>query len=94
VPADGFDFLANLRPRYRYERRRIAEIAVVFRNFLLEHEVITKGVVGEFGQEPVVLMSVALPVSQDQRRIKVAFDGLEAILDIGTLEGEITVAKA
>jgi hypothetical protein len=49
--------------------------------------------VGEFGHQSVVLMSVALPMSQDDRRIEIAFDRLEAILDIGALEGEISIAE-
>lgn len=41
----------------------------------------------------MILMSVALPVGQDHRRIEIAFDALEAILDIGTLEGKVPVTK-
>ena len=54
---------------------------------------ITEGVVGEFGDQPVVLMRVALPVGQDQRRIEIGFDGLEEVLYFGTLEGHIPVAE-
>src|SRR5271169_4375310 len=38
-------------------------------------------------------MSVALPMGQDQRRIEIAFDGLETVLDIGALKREIAVAE-
>src|SRR6202043_3700213 len=93
VQADGVELPADLRLGQRYEESGIAEIAVVFRNFVLEHEVVTKGVVGEFSQQPVVLMSVALPMGQDQRRIEISFKGLEIVLDIGPLEGEISVAE-
>ena len=41
----------------------------------------------------MVLMSVALPVGQDQRRLEIAFDRLEAILDVSALEREISVAE-
>jgi len=94
VPAGGFDLLADLHPGQAHEEESgIAEIGVVFWNFVLEHQVIAEGVVGELGQQPVVLLSVALPMSQDERRIKIAFEGLEVVLDIGALEGEIPVAE-
>jgi hypothetical protein len=93
VSADRFDLPAKLYLGQSYEKSRIAEVAVVFRNFVLEHEVITEGVVGEFGHQSVVLMSVALPMSQDDRRIEIAFDRLEAILDLGSLKREVPVAE-
>jgi len=42
----------------------------------------------------MVLMGIVLPVGQDERRIEIAFEGLEAILDIGALGGEIPVAES
>ena len=42
----------------------------------------------------MVLMSVALPMGQDHGRIEIAFEGLEAVLDIGTLKRKIPVTKA
>src|SRR5271169_2855510 len=83
----------ELCPRQWHEEIRVAQIAVILRDLVLEHEVITKGVVGEFGEKPVVLMSVTHPMGQDQRRVEVAFDGLEAVLDVGALKREIPVAK-
>ena len=65
VLADGFELSADLCLGQGYEKAGIAKIAVVFRNLVLEHKVITEGVVREFGHEPVVLVSVALPVDQD-----------------------------
>ena len=91
--ADGVDLPLELCLGQGYEEIRIAEIAVVFRNFVFEHEVIAEGVVSKLGQQPVVLMSVALPVGQDERRIEIAFDGLEAVLDVGALGGEIPIAE-
>src|ERR1700731_5422362 len=93
VSADRFDLPAKLYLGQWYKKSRIAEVAVVFRNFVLEHEVITEGVVGEFGHQSVVLVSVALPMSQDDRRIEIAFDRLEAILDLGSVKREVPVAE-
>src|SRR6202035_4254105 len=64
VSADRFDLPAKLYLGQWYEESGIAEIAVVFRNFVLEDEVITEGVVGEFGHQSVILMSVASPTGQ------------------------------
>ena len=93
VVGDGFDLPLELCLRQWYEEIRIAEITVVFRNFVFEHEVIAKGVESKLGQQSMVLMSVALPMGQDERRIEIAFDGLEAVLDVGDLGGEISVAE-
>jgi hypothetical protein len=54
---------------------------------------ITEGVVSQFGNQPVILVSISAPMGQDQCRVKVGFDRLEVVLDIGTLEGEIPIAK-
>src|SRR5215831_5768542 len=66
LPADGFNLPAQLRPRERHEKSGIAKIGVVFRDFVLEHEVIAERVVGEFGHQPMVLMSITLPMGQNQ----------------------------
>src|SRR5260221_7385308 len=94
VTADQVDLPANLWPGQRDEEAGIAEIAIVFRNFVLEHEVVPEGVVGKLGQEPVVLMSITLHVGQDQRRIEIAFEGLEMVLDLSALEREVPVAAS
>src|SRR5258708_33465171 len=49
VSADRFDLPSKLYLGQWYEESGIAEIAVVFRNFVFEDKVITEGVVGEFG---------------------------------------------
>src|SRR4029077_14002818 len=38
-------------------------------------------------------MSVVLPVGQDERRIKIAFDGLEVVLNVGALGGEVAITE-
>src|SRR5262249_13181408 len=93
VLVDDFYLLENLRARQGHEHRRIAEIAVVFRNFVAQYKVIAEGVVREFGEQPMVLMGVAFAVSQNKRRIEIAFNILETVLYFGTLKGEISVAE-
>jgi len=80
MTADGFDLAPDLRPRQGYEKTRVAEIAVVFRDFVFEHEVIAKGIMRKLGHQPMVLMSIAVPVRQHEGRIEITFDGLEAVL--------------
>jgi hypothetical protein len=42
----------------------------------------------------VVLVSVVVTVREDERRLEIAFDGLEAVFDIGALGREIAVAES
>jgi len=42
----------------------------------------------------MILVSVMLTVCQDKRRIKIGFESLEAVLDLGALRGEISVAES
>src|SRR5262245_12182128 len=93
MPSDHLDLPAHLRVGQRHEETRIAEIAVILRNFVLEHKVITKSVGRKFGQEPVVLMSITMPVGQHQRWFEITFYGLEVILYIRALGREISVAE-
>lgn len=37
VPVDGFDLAAELRLRHLYEKIRIAEITIIFRNLILQY---------------------------------------------------------
>src|SRR5262249_20334699 len=46
-----------------HEQARPAHVAVVFRNLVFEDEMISKCVPGEFRDQPVVLMRIAVPVS-------------------------------
>ena len=39
-------------------------------------------------------MSVVLPVGQDERRIEIAFDALEVVLNVGALGGEVAIAES
>src|SRR6516164_5684802 len=39
-------------------------------------------------------MSVVLPVRQDERRIEIAFDALEVVLNVGALGGEVAIAES
>jgi hypothetical protein len=54
---------------------------------------ITEGIVGQLGNQPMILVSISVPMGQDQSRIKVGFDRLKVVLDLGTLEREIPIAK-
>jgi hypothetical protein len=67
VPVDGFYLSGELRPGQWYKKIGIAEIAVVFWNFVLDHEVIAERVVGEFCHQPVIL----IPSSSQELRAAV-----------------------
>ena len=41
---------------------------------------IAEGIVRKLGHQPMVLMSIAVPVRQHEGRIEITFDGLEAVL--------------
>jgi len=93
MPAEDLDFPVDLVPRQWHEENRITDIAVVFGDFVLKGEMITEGILCKLGNQPMVLVSIAMPMRQDQCRIKIGFDSLEVVLDLGTLKREIAVAE-
>ena len=52
----------------RHEQIRLAEVAVVFRNFVLKYEMIPKRVPGQFRQQAMVLVRVVAIVSENKIR--------------------------
>src|SRR5262249_24868544 len=48
-----------------YKNIRRPQISVVFRNFVLQNHVITKGIPGEFANQPVVLVQVVPVMGED-----------------------------
>ena len=62
------DFPVNVRFVERHKDIRPPEIAVIFRNLVAQHEMITKHLIRDFGNKPVVLMSVIGMVCQHEVR--------------------------
>ena len=93
VLANEFDFAAYLSAGHGYEKAGIGEVAVIFRNLVFEDEMVSKCVVSEIANEPMVLMRVVLPMGEHQRRLEFTFQLLEKIFDLGTVKGEIAIAK-
>src|SRR6516162_8653365 len=60
-------FLAQLGFE-RHKQIRLAEVAVVFRNFVLKYQMIPKRVPGQFRHQAMVLMRVVAVVSQNEVR--------------------------
>ncbi len=60
---------------------------------VLEDEMIPEGVVGQLGNQPMILVSISGPVGQDQCRIEIGLDRFKVVLDLGALEREIPIAK-
>src|SRR5262245_22497765 len=54
---------------------------------------IAESIVCKLRDELVILMSVVLVVGKDERWLEFPFQGLEAVFDIGTIVGEVAVAK-
>jgi len=79
--------------RQRHEEHRITEVAIVLWYFVLQNKMVAEGIVGQLGNQPMILMGVSLTMGQDQRRTEFSFDGLEVILDLSTLERKIPVPK-
>ena len=78
----------------RHEQVRIAEIAVVFRDLVLPHEMVAKGVQGEFRQRAMILVQIVAAMGQNERRTIVAFEIFERLLDAGELGRKEAVAEA
>src|SRR6267142_1397383 len=81
-----------LRAQLHISIRR-CEIAIPFRNLILQYQVIAKRVPGQLADEAVVLMSVVAPVSEHQVRPRRTLERLEALLDRRVLGRKVAVAK-
>src|SRR6185312_5570712 len=93
VGDQGFDLASRAGSRHRREYVRAAQIAVVFRNLVFEDPVLPEQLAGKRADQAMVLMRVAAPMSEDQRRIEPAPHPGETILYRRALEGEIRIAK-
>jgi len=85
-------FPLKLRLRHRHEEVRRAVIAVVFRDLVLEHDVIAKGVPREIGEHAMVLMPVLTVVREHDVRLE-RFQRLEKALDRLALKRKEAAAK-
>src|SRR5262245_32262470 len=54
---------------------------------------IPKGVMGEHGNEPMILMGIIEPMAHDDRWLEIPLKGLEMILDILSNELEIAILE-
>ena len=92
----GFLQISNLGPAHRafefYEQIWRAEIAVVLRDLVLENEVVSKCVPGQFVDEPMILVQVGPIVGEDQIWIDRAFHPFEFVFDFGPPIGEEAIA--
>src|SRR5271155_4922981 len=70
-----------------------AHVTVVLGNLVLEDQVVSKRVGGQFGDQAMILMSVAVPVRENQIRRDLALYLFEIIFYLGAAVGQKTVAK-
>ena len=70
-----------------------AKIAIVFRDFVFENEVIPKRIPGQIGKDPVILMAVVPIMGKDDVRLELSLELLEIFLDARAFEGEKAIAK-
>ena len=76
VPESSFDRLA----RSRWTKKiGLAEVAVIFRDFVFQNQFAAKGVPGEIGNQAMVLVPVVAIMSQDDVRREIAFSGFRNI---------------
>src|SRR5579883_3148468 len=75
------------------EQVGVAEIAVIFDDLVLPDEMVAEGVVGELGDQAMVLMQIIAVMREDQRRLIGTLQRLEALLDLGVLRREEAVAE-
>src|SRR5262249_11591427 len=71
----------------------LAEVALVLRDLVLEDQVVAPGVPGQLRDEAVVLVPVAERVGEDQVRVELALQALEAGLDAVPLPREVAVPE-
>ncbi len=86
------DFVFVQRRVERDENVGAAHVAVVLGNFVFENEVIAKGVPGKFAEQAMVLMSIALPMGEDQIGIDLCLHAFEIFFDLLRAVGKKTVA--
>src|SRR5256885_6827992 len=88
------DLGAARGPRQRDVQVGAAEVAVVFRHFVLQHQVVAERVPGQVGYDAMVLVAIGAEVREDDVRCDLRLEGLEAFLDFGERGGEETGPKA
>jgi hypothetical protein len=76
----------------RHKNVGAAQVAIVLGNFVFENEVIAKGVPGKFAEQAMVLMSIALPMREDQIGIDLRLHAFEIFFDLLRAAGKKAVA--
>src|ERR1035441_6774306 len=82
--------LANIHLQ-RHEHAGLSHVPVVFWNFILQNQMISKRVPGQLCEEPLVLMSVLSVVSKDNVRRDLLLQLFEHRLYFGTYNRADTV---
>ena len=80
-----------LRKRHKYVGA--AEIPVVFKDLILENQVIPESVPCQIRKDTVILMPVVTIMGKDDIRIELRLDLLEPILDRWPLAGKVAFVK-
>ena len=65
---DVADFLLTHFQLERHEHARLSQVTVVFRNLILQNQMVPKGIPGQFRDKAMVLMGVLAIVSEDKVR--------------------------
>src|SRR4029077_2281301 len=70
-----------------------AKIAIPLWNLIFEDQLISKGVPGQVGDHPVVLVTVLASMRENDIWLKLSGEIFERVLDHSELGGEISVPK-
>ncbi len=70
-----------------------AEVAVIFRNFVFQNEVVSECVPGQVGDGPVVLVPVVTIMRKNQIRAHSSFELFKEFLDLAALIRKEAIAK-
>src|SRR5690349_8678024 len=73
------------------EHVRSSHVAIVFRNFIFQDEVVAEGIPCQLTYQPMVLMCIAAPVGKDKVGINFRLQILEEILYLCAAIGEESV---
>ena len=93
MPDQGGNFLFRYLTGDGDEDIGLPQVAVVFGDFVFQHEMVAKRVPSEVGQDTMVLVPVFAVVGQHQVRLKLSFDFFKGVLDGGPMTWKITILE-
>jgi hypothetical protein len=76
-----------------YEQIRLAQIAIILRDFVFQDKVLPEGVPGQVGKQSVILVPVVAAMGEDDVGAEPLFQILEVFLDFSRNVRKKTVAK-